>query len=511
MQQMYMTWWGSKHPDAYYESDTHYSSVKKSDLSSLLIPMRASPELFISATFILSLAILVLGLPASLMHGDSLHSSVASITCLDDFEAIYGFNKAIEKNEFYDFGRNRGSRPESIFAAKTEASHRVKKKKVVSPALTSTRVATYKPVIDKHVGILLARLRSRLKVSLDGKNNGTTVVNMAPIVHQFALDTMLELVFGPSLAQHPYTETPAGEGVCSNLRTMTKMAWSFSLWPVFGWLMNTRPVDAMLRRPTYSKQGVLTGMAGLMGVAMPKLLRNPQQVVASPQPSIVKGWLEVPPDDANRMTPAELASESSNMIIAGPGSTAAALTAVIFHLGTKEGQIWQQRTRDQVRASKSHDLWPSSPELQAVIKETLRLTAPFPTAFPRVIRPGAETAIPSLPAPLPVGTMVSANTFVLGRSRELWGNDADEWKPRRWLGSEQHRREMETKFVAFSKGSRSCVGRELAVLVLAQAVIGIIQQWRFRSQGELRGKSFLEMQYDECWIEFEPLDLSLSA
>ncbi|GIC91789.1 putative cytochrome P450 pisatin demethylase [Aspergillus udagawae] len=435
-----------------------------------------------------------------------------SFSSLDDFEAIYGFNKAIEKNEFYDFGRNRGSRPESIFAAKTETSHRVKKKKVVSPALTSTRIATYKPIIEKHVEFLLARLQSRLKGSIqDGENNGTTVVNMAPTVHHFTLDTMLELVFGPSLAAHPYTDTPAGEGVCSNLRIMTKMAWSFSLWPAFGWLMNTRPVDAMLRRPTYSKQGEPTGMAGLMGVAMPRLLKNPQQVVASSQPSIVKGWLEVPPDDANRMTPAEVASEASNLIIAGPGSTAAALTAVIFYLGTKEGQTWQEKIRDQVRASQSHDLGPSSLELQAVIKETLRLSAPFPTAFPRVIRSGAEMAIPSLPAPLPVGTTVSANTFVLGRSREFWGNDSDEWVPQRWLGSEQHRREMETKFVAFSKGSRSCVGRELVLLVLAQAVIGIIQQWRFRSKGELRGKSFLEMQYDECWIEFEPLDLSLSV
>ncbi|GFF26424.1 hypothetical protein IFM58399_01412 [Aspergillus lentulus] len=435
-----------------------------------------------------------------------------SFSSLEDFEAIYGFNKAVEKDEFYDFGRNRGSRPESIFAAKTDASHRIKRKKVVSPALTSTRIATYKPVIDKHVGILLARLQSRLKGSIqDGENNGTTVLNMAPVVHQFTLDTLLELLFGPNLAVHPYTDTPAGEGVCSNLRIMTKMAWSFSLWPAFGWLMNTRPVDAMVRRPTYSKQGVLTGMAGLMGVAMPKLLRNPQQVVASPQPSIVKSWLEVTLDDANHMTPAEVASEATNLIIAGPGSTAAALTAVIFYMGTKEGQTWQERIRDQGRASHSNDLGPSSPELQAVIKETLRLTAPFPTAFPRVIRPGAEMAIPSLAAPLPVGTMVSANTFVLGRSRELWGNDAGEWEPRRWLGSEQHRREMETKFVAFSKGSRSCIGRELALLVLAQAVIGIIQQWRFRSRGELQGKSFLEMQYDECWIEFEPLDLSLSA
>ncbi|EAW07508.1 putative cytochrome P450 pisatin demethylase [Aspergillus clavatus NRRL 1] len=424
-----------------------------------------------------------------------------SFSSSDDFEAIYGFNKAIEKSDFYDFGRDRGSRAESIFSTKTEAGHRVRKKKIVGPALTSSKISAYEPVIDKHVDILLLRLQSADPLP-EPNGHGPLSVNMAPLVHQYTLDSMLELIFGPTLAAHPYTDTPAGDGICRTLRIMTKMAWSFSLWPAFGWLMNTRLVDAVLRRPTRNKQGVATGMAGLMGAVMPMLQKNPQQVTQSPQPSIVKNWLDIPASDANRMSPGEITADAFNMVIAGPGSTAAALTAVLYHLGSQHGQTWQEKIRDETRMPTV-----SSPALQAVIKETLRFSAAFPTAFPRVIRHGAETAIPGLPAPLPPGTMVSANTFVLGRSAEVWGDDAGQWAPQRWLGDEQQRREMEAKFVAFSKGSRSCIGRELALLVLASAVTGVVQRWRIRSQGALRGKSFLEMQYDECWMELEPVAL----
>jgi len=67
----------------------------------------------------------------------------------------------------------------------------------------------------------------------------------------------------------------------------------------------------------------------------------------------------------------------------------------------------------------------------AVIKETMRLHSPFPPAFPRVIAACAETAIPDLAAPLPVGSLAAGNTYVLGRSKEIWGDDADMWKPER--------------------------------------------------------------------------------
>ena len=35
---------------------------------------------------------------------------------------------------------------------------------------------------------------------------------------------------------------------------------------------------------------------------------------------------------------------------------------------------------------------------------------------------------------VPAGTMVWVNVLGLNRDKEIWGPDADEWKPERWIG-----------------------------------------------------------------------------
>jgi cytochrome P450 len=237
------------------------------------------------------------------------------------------------------------------------------------------------------------------------------------------------------------------------------------------------------------------------------------------------------------MKAAELWTESFNLTLAGPGSTAAALTSVLFCLGLPNGRLWQEKIRLEASETATDSALSSlsiPPLLLAVLKETLRLHVSFPTAFPRTITPGAENAIPNLPAPLPVGTAVSANTYVLGRSRDIWGDDADAWRPERWLGKKEgnsalakdadsesvsgsqigklrheveEERTLEDSFVAFGKGSRGCVGRELALLICARAVLAVLNKWEISSTATgLKGNAWLEMQYSECWLGFKKIE-----
>jgi hypothetical protein len=50
-------------------------------------------------------------------------------------------------------------------------------------------------------------------------------------------------------------------------------------------------------------------------------------------------------------------------------------------------------------------------------------TRPFSDSVSRTITAGAETAIPSLLVPLPIGTVVASNTYVICWSKEAWGDD----------------------------------------------------------------------------------------
>ena len=386
---------------------------------------------------------------------------------------------------------------ENIFSARTDASHRDHKRKVVGPALSTSKIGSYEPVISKHASVFLSRLTAALK--------DTSTVDITTYTHRYTFDTLLEIIYGESVFPNPYTNTRGAESVLSGFKSISKLAWSASLLPWYGRLMATRPMVYLSRRPTYDAKGSLTGIAALSTQIRDVIFDHPEVGLKSEQPSLLQNYLQVPKSDTKRMHPDELWRELFNLTIAGQGSTAAGLITTLYNLGTHPE--WQDRIRTEFSVDNTSDLSPSS-ELVAVIKETLRLHTPFPTAFPREIASGAENIISDLPAPIPVGTVVSANPYILGHSKKIWGDDAESWRPERWLiaegdeGESERKKRLDDGFVAFSKGPRGCIGKEIAMLMLEKAVLQVLGRWNIRAEGEIKGDNFLEMQYTQCKIRF---------
>ena len=173
-----------------------------------------------------------------------------------------------------------------------------------------------------------------------------------------------------------------------------------------------------------------------------------------------------------------------DVVFAGTGSTAAGLNAVLYELGTHH--TWQNRVFEELRSltpSSSQSPWnlPYSdlsklPNLRAVIKESLRLSPPFPSSFQREVSMNAgSVTIPGLPEALPPGTKIGTNHYVICRSRAVFGDDADEFCPERWLDlpeNEQSKR-MEDAWSVFGKGPRMCVGKDLAMMMLYKAIAAV--------------------------------------
>lgn len=100
--------------------------------------------------------------------------------------------------------------------------------------------------------------------------------------------------------------------------------------------------------------------------------------------------------------------------------------------------------------------------LQAVIKESLHLHPPFSGPFERVVGPGGETSIPHT-KPLPQNTRVWSSQYVICCSEDVFGSDVEEFLSERWLDCPQDRlKKMEDVFCAFGRGSRGCLGKDLA-------------------------------------------------
>ncbi len=418
-----------------------------------------------------------------------------SFASLPAFEAVYGYNKHIEKGDSYNFARDATNQAGSIFTARTDVQHKECKRKV-APALTPSKIASYRPILSKNVSILIQRISDTLKARQSPN------LNVVELVKRYTFDTAVEVIFGDSLSTEPWTDLVESQGIISTFETMLKMSGGIPLLPSLAKIMYLPSVKGIFRRPKFTKNGTMIGVGALALRSRKVVFDEPDIALKSSNPSMLKNFLALPKDDTRKMKSDETWRECFNMLFAGQSSTSAALIAVLCELSQPYGQEWQHQIRISLNNDKSDPI--TLPILTAVLKETMRLHTPFSTAFPRVITPGAENAIPDLPTPIPVGTTISSNTYILGRAEELWGEDVNEWKPQRWMGvNDTTRRRLEDHYVVFGKGPRGCVGKDIAMLMLAEAVIAVLLKWNLVSRSELKGGNFLEMQYDLCEIEFK--------
>jgi cytochrome P450 len=80
------------------------------------------------------------------------------------------------------------------------------------------------------------------------------------------------------------------------------------------------------------------------------------------------------------------------------------------------------------------------PYLQACLKEAMRVRPAVGLNITRLVPPeGAELDGHFFPG----GTSVACNGWVLHRDRDVFGQDADDFRPERWLDDEERARRME--------------------------------------------------------------------
>ena len=91
------------------------------------------------------------------------------------------------------------------------------------------------------------------------------------------------------------------------------------------------------------------------------------------------------------------------------------------------------------------------PYLTAVINESLRLSPSVGGTFTRRVPAGGAVVLTD--EIVPAGTLVGVNNWVMGRNRNIYGPDAELFKPERWL-DESNRKELRDYDFAFGHGAR---------------------------------------------------------
>ncbi|KAG5468380.1 hypothetical protein LSCM1_02360 [Leishmania martiniquensis] len=112
--------------------------------------------------------------------------------------------------------------------------------------------------------------------------------------------------------------------------------------------------------------------------------------------------------------------------------------------------------------------------LVAVVNEALRM---YPAA-PIIYRDAAEDVyLPGSGVVIPKGMTVVITLFSLQRNKHVYGDDADVFRPERWIGEEGQalrKRCGRCGYIPFSCGKRSCIGQEFGFLevLIVTALLG---------------------------------------
>ena len=119
----------------------------------------------------------------------------------------------------------------------------------------------------------------------------------------------------------------------------------------------------------------------------------------------------------------------------------------------------------------------SLPFTTATFNESLRLYPPVPVELKECT---AETTFPD-GTKLPEGSIVMWAPWAMGRSKLLWGDDADIFRPTRWLDdrSQQLITKSAFEFPVFNGGPRSCLGKKMAEVLAVFVIASLLWDFEF--------------------------------
>ena len=166
----------------------------------------------------------------------------------------------------------------------------------------------------------------------------------------------------------------------------------------------------------------------------------------------------------------EASGEALLQVVAGSDTSATPIRAVMLNLLTNPSAY--KRLRDEIDSAIATGKISSPiknvearelPYLQAVIKEGLRILPPAGGAFYKTVPPEGDVIDGKF---IPGGTQIGSSPFGIHHSKATFGEDADIFRPERWLDAEGERLALMTNTVdmVFHSGKYQCLGKSVALM-----------------------------------------------
>ncbi|KAK4167943.1 cytochrome P450 [Cladorrhinum sp. PSN259] len=184
------------------------------------------------------------------------------------------------------------------------------------------------------------------------------------------------------------------------------------------------------------------------------------------------------------LTQNEANNEIVIQILAGSDTTATVIRATLLHVITNPRVAEALRKELEARGITGRDEESiisdaearTLPYLQATIKEGMRIFPPVSGVSPKVVPPGGDTF---KGVHLPAGTWVGYCAWGVMRRPEIFGEDAAEFRPERWLeaGPEKLKEMESTLELTFGYGRWQCLGKTIALIELNKVFVELLRRF----------------------------------
>ncbi|TDL26294.1 cytochrome P450 [Rickenella mellea] len=317
-------------------------------------------------------------------------------------------------------------------------------------------------------------------------NAGAFTLNIVPYTSYCTLDIIGRVAFGHDFK---FGESVESREIITSLNHLSNVGSTFS---GFLGVVVTRafPLIVSLSLKYTQVQGRIKAITGMLAQ---RLIEDGSQ--ARKGKDILSVLLRAQ-DKTCGLTKAQIIDNINTFIMAGHETTAAALNFALMHLARYPQT--QQKLRDEIKQSMdahSYDAIQKLEYLDAVTKETLRL---FPSV-PVTERVAMKDDVLPLVTPIRMRNGTFSSSFrvqkgqvfhiplmIMNTNPKVWGEDAGEFKPERWLTPNVMRQSNElphgwSNMTTFIDGPRRCIGYRVAVFEFKVILATLLRSLEFHS------------------------------
>lgn len=380
--------------------------------------------------------------------------SVADISAIKE---IYGAGTKFRKSDWYSVWQ--GRRVFDLFAERDESVHS-KDRRLVSRVYSMESLKDLEPYVEDAIRVFRQRMDEQAGRVVDlGNWVQLFAFGMAPVgfgsqglgLTRLA-DVIGEITFSKRFG---FLDVGSDDGSFAAITDALRSASWIGQYPFVYWLHD------WLAPYIGNKLGITARNGSLRQFAIREITARKDR--GSDHKDILSKLFAVQKEKPSEFNDNAVTSMASSNIFAGSDTTAISTRAIIYYL--LKNPAAKQRLISEIDSLNQSGKFADSvtlgqanamPYLQAVMYEALRMHPAVGLTLPRVVPTGgAEIAGHYFPA----GVVIGACPWVLHRNREVFGQDADVFRPERWLDEKgqwggEANGDMQRFFFAFGSGAR---------------------------------------------------------